>query len=311
MSQNNFISDLKLRYATGGMFTKLIAVNLIVFLIISILTVFFKLSGVDVQIGSEFSNLMTSIFALQTDPMQLLTHPWGIFTYMFSHFDTLHCLFNLLILYFAGKTLENYFSGTRILVIYLLGGITGAFFEVIAHSIFPVFIQHANVTGASGANMALFMALAFHKRDLEINLFGVLPIKILYLALIYFAIDFIGLGSNDGVAHFAHIGGALFGIYAITNPYANKNISFMLERYFDKIKSKFKLRNKTKMKVSHNYTRNTATGTKKAKSDEFYAMDKRDRQVKTDAILDKISKSGYDSLSKEEKDFLFNQSNNA
>jgi membrane associated rhomboid family serine protease len=307
-NQMSFLDEMKMRYNTGGMAVKLLAINLLVFLFIAIISVFIKLFNLDASAAYLF--FTTKIVSLSTDPLDLLFQPWGIFVYMFVHQGFFHFLFNMISLYFAGRMLEQYFTGNRVLSIYLLAGICGGLFEIIAHSVFPVFQAHTYVNGASGAVMGVFMALAFNDRNLEVRLFGVFPIKIIYLALIFFLVDFTGLGGNDNVARFAHVGGSLFGIYAITNPYSHKNISYIFERFLDRMTAKIKDRRRGKMKVTHRTTRNTPTGTKAGKADEFYNMDARERQAKTDAILDKIKKSGYDSLSKDDKDFLFKQSNN-
>jgi len=148
--------------------------------------------------------------------------------------------------------------------------------------------------------MAIFTALAFYSPNTKIFLFGMFPVRLFVLALFFLATDLIGIGNtNDHVAHFAHLGGALFGLLAVQNVNSNKNILVKIDRLMQSIKGLFK--KKPKM----HYTRSD-----QHKTDEQYNFEKRKKQEKTDLILDKISKAGYESLSKEEKDFLFKQSKN-
>ena len=154
--------------------------------------------------------------------------------------------------------------------------------------------------GASGSVMAIFTALAFYSPNTKVHLFGVIPVRLFLLALFFLATDLIGIGKEgDNVAHFAHLGGALFGFLAVQNINTKKNIIVQIQQLITKLRGLFK--RKPKMY----YTRSN-----QHKSDEQYNLEKKKKQKKTDLILDKISKSGYDSLTKDEKDFLFNQSKN-
>lgn len=289
-NNNTFMDDLRLRYRTGGMHIKLIFINAAVFITLGIATVIARLSGFDIS-------FLHDIFALEANFHGLLTKPWGLFTSIFSHFNFFHFLFNMLFLYFAGRMLEQFFGGKRLLLIYIFGGLAGGLFEVLAHEIFPGLIhQQSVVVGASGSIMAIFIALAFYRPNLQVMLIA-FPIKIIYLAGIYILIDFLSLGTNDGTAHFAHLGGALFGILSVKNPHSSRNILARMERFFDRLFTK----KKPKM---------TVLGGNPRKTDYEYNADKKSRQERTDAILDKISRSGYESLTKAEKDFLFNQSQN-
>ena len=191
---------------------------------------------------------------------------------------------------------ERSFSSKKLLLVYFFGGLFGGLFEIISGTfLFPQNEVH-HVIGASGSVMAIFTALAFYSPNTKVLLFGLLPVRLFILALFFLASDLIGLGDqDDNVAHFAHIGGAFFGFLAVQNLNTTKNVIVQIERLEKKIKKPFN--KKPKMY----YTRSD-----QHKTDEQYNSDKRRKQQKTDHILDKISKSGYDSLTKEEKDFLFN-----
>jgi hypothetical protein len=160
--------------------------------------------------------------------------------------------------------------------------------------------------GASGSVMAIFSALAFYRPNLQINLFGLLPVRIIFVAAIFILMDLIALGVDDGKAHFAHMGGVLLGLLSIQNRHEKSNVLNIFIRLGDSITHFFQtiFKRKSKLKVSQNNTRSGSF-----KTDEEYNLDKKQRQQKIDAILDKISKSGYESLSKAEKAFLFQQSN--
>lgn len=294
----NFIDELKHQYKHGGMFIKLLFVNVIVFLLVHLLLVVGRLSGE----LSDIKQLLRDIFTLETDLTLFLYRPWGIFTSIFAHFEFMHFLFNMLILFFLGRAFEQFFGGKRLLTVYLVGGIVGGLFEIIAHQIFPAMMNdHMVVLGASGSIMAIFIGLAFAKPNLPLSFFGLVEIRIIYIGLAYLLIDFIRLGSQDGTAHFAHLGGAIVGILAANQAKNPQGIFSRLEKFWGRMKSNisgFSFKKKSPYRTDA-----------KNMTDEEFNRSKKLRQEKTDAILDKISKSGYESLSRAEKEFLFNQSN--
>jgi membrane associated rhomboid family serine protease len=297
-TDKNFLEELKYQYNYGGMFMKLIFINVLVFLFIGLFSVVGRLSG-----NEFFLAVLKDIFTLQTDYLSFFKKPWGLFTSIFSHFGVFHLLLNMIMLYFAGKIFEHYLGSKRLLAIYILGGLTGGLFEILAHTIIPSMAnQSVIVVGASGSIMAIFIGLAFFKPNLPISLFGLFEFKIIYLGLIYLLLDIFNLGLNDGTAHFAHLGGAINGIISANRANSSQNLVFKFEKILYKFFSFFKnLKFKSKNDVySQHQTRK--------KTDEEYNFDAKQRQELTNKILDKISKSGYESLSKKEKEFLFKQS---
>ena len=303
-TERTFLDDLKYQYKYGGMTIRLIIFNAVIFLALQILFVFARLIGGDVELFT--ADLTREIFALQTDPIGFLTHPWGLFTSIFSHFGLWHFIFNMLFLYFSGRMFESMFDEKRLLYTYILGGLAGGLFEILAHIIFPA-LQGTSVVivGASGSIMAIFSAMAFYRPNLTVQLFGLFPVRIIIIAGLFILSDLISLGKQDSTAHFAHLGGVILGMWSIRSLYSSSNIITRSQRLGDLILSFFTriFTRKPKMKVSKG-------GNQTFKKDEDYNLDKKARQEKIDRILDKISKSGYDSLSKEEKDFLFKQSKN-
>ena len=291
MLQNkNFIEEIKFQIRHGKMTNKLIIINVGVFVLIQLLMAIQRLKG------STDVSLINNIFGLDTSGF--LMRPWGLITSIFSHFDLWHLLFNMLFLYFAGKFFETIFDQKRLLATYLIGGIIGGLVELLAHYIF--FHNSSNtpfVVGASGSIMAIFAAIAFYSPNTKVMLFGVLPIRLFILAVFFLLKDIIGIGHEDGIAHFAHIGGAILGVISVQNTYSQRNIITFTLKLFKNLSA---INFGTKKKTGKTF---------RAKSDATYNYEKKMKQEKTDVILDKIAKSGYESLNKAEKDFLFNQSN--
>ncbi len=298
-TDRNFIDEIKHQYKFGGMHIKLIFINVLTFLFIGLFTVLARLSSND-----SLNFLMDEIFTLQTDFLPFLQKPWGLVTSIFAHFEIMHILFNMLMLYFAGKLFEHFFGAKRLLAIYILGGIVGGLFEILAHSLVPSMAnESAVIVGASGSIMAIFIGLAFYKPNLPVSVFGLFEFKIIYLGLIYLVFDIFSLGINDGTAHFAHLGGAIIGVIASQQANSSANFVFRFEQFLYKLFNLFSTFNfKAKKK--------TTFQNKRPKTDEEFNVEKKNRQEQINKILDKIAKSGYESLSKSEKEFLFKQSSN-
>jgi membrane associated rhomboid family serine protease len=278
------------------MTNRLIIVNVSVFLLILLVKKSFLLYNIDPRTSDEWIH---HLLDLNSSLPAFIRAPWGLFTSIFTHEQFGHLLFNMLFLYFSGRFFEQYFSRKKLWLTYLFGGICGGILELVANNLFPA-LQGTNVVilGASGSIMAIFTALAFYQPNLQVQLFGIFPIRIYFLALFFLFKDLINIGTDDQIAHFAHLGGALFGLLSIQKMHSSKNILTRLEGFFNRIKGLFSVKKQPK---------NTRT---RFKTDEEFNVEKRQKQERMDEILDKISQSGYDSLTKAEKDFLFNQSKN-
>jgi membrane associated rhomboid family serine protease len=290
-SSRNFIDEIKYQLSHGTMTNRLIIFNVFVFALILLLKAILSLSIFQISVAEY-------LFTLDTNLLGFIQKPWGILTSIFSHFGLWHLIFNMMFLYFSGQLFEQIFDKHRLWQTYIFGGIAGGILEIAAHYLFPSFQNSEQVVvGASGSIMAIFTALAFHSPNIRVNLFGIFPVKIYLIAIFFLFNDLIGIADpSDNVAHFAHLGGAIFGLISIQSMHSSNNILSVLGSFFDRI---------TKIITSG---KSTKSGKAKFKTDEEYNLEKKRRQEKTDAILDKISKSGYESLTKEEKDFLFNQS---
>lgn len=280
----SIIKDLKYRYSTGNIVEKLIYLNVALFictLLVSVLQGLYK---------GEM-NFIMEWFSLDNDINTLFRKPWSILSYGFLHAGFLHILMNMIVLYFIGNLFLEYFTEKQVLNFYILGTLFGGIFFLFSQNYFPLFEGKSTVlVGASAGISAIFIGITTYMPNYQIKLRFIGFVKLWYLAAFWIGLDVLGLiGSNAG-GHFAHLGGALFGFIYVSRA-SNKEISFL-----NNIWGMFSSKNK-KMKTVYKSSTKRKNNVNNTNSN----------QVKIDAILDKISKSGYDTLTKEEKDFLFKQ----
>ena len=291
--------DLQREWRTGGVLMRLVLINVAVFLLLRLIDLPFWMAqtqGPDILLWLESGSSLSL----------LLHRPWTVVTYMFTHWGIGHIFFNMLILWFVGRIFQDLLGERRLLGNYLLGGFAGLFLYVIAFNFIPVFSRYAEgstIMGASAGVMAVFIGLATYRPDLELHLLFFGRVKLKWLALIYLVLDLIGIreGDNSG-GHIAHLGGALYGILAGRMLMQGTDISLSFVNALDRFFGLFR-RKGPKLRVAHDQ-RGART-----RSDASFNAGKQAKQARIDAILDKISRSGYDSLSKEEKDILFRESN--
>lgn len=313
MAERTFIDDLKFRYKYGGTHIRFVLVNVAIFLAVGIGSLLAYL----LDERTSFSLFIVKNFYASSDPDWLLQKPWTILTYMFMHGGIFHILFNMVLLYFAGRIFEDLMGGKRLATVYILGGLFALLMHVFAFNVFPVYqsASHAPVVGASGSVMAIFIALAAYAPNMMVALFGIFRLKLQYLALFYVLVDLLQIQANDGVAHFAHLGGALFGWGFVFLMRKGTDLSFGFFRFLNFFKELFTFRKKDqpRMKVVKEKKRKgkkkAATSNKAHVTDNDGYLTQEEKQRQIDAILDKISKHGYESLSSEEKEILFKASN--
>ncbi len=305
--RGTFIEEIKHQFKYGGIHLQLLFINLGIYLIINLLLILDKLfltSGI-------FASFIESAFILPADFASLLYRPWTLITYMFAHISFFHILGNMIFLYFGGDIFRNLLGERRLLYTYLVGGLIGGIIQIAANEFIPFFMERASggMIGASAAVMAVFIAVAFYRPNAQVFLFGMFPVRLIVLALIFMAMDFLNLTSDDNVGHLAHLGGALVGYLSVQNVHSHNNFMSRIEMWGDRkwmqITALFKRTPKMRAYRTHTKTKTPNYG--RPKSDEEFLAEKKANQERIDAILDKISKKGYDSLSKEEKQFLFNQ----
>jgi len=263
-------------------------INIGVFLVFFIASFLFNIS----------SDVLMQWFVLPEGPIEVLKQPWSILTYSFLHGGFMHILFNMIWLNFFSKFVLNLFSEKRFLTVYLLGALYGGLLFVTAYNVFPVFVSTAGyLLGASASVSALMVFAATYSPNISFRFFMV-TIKLWQLAVGLFLLDLfrLGSGTNPG-GMLSHIGGGVFGyLYAVQLAKGN-DIGLWFEKIVAGVANLFKTRKSTPFRKVHKTPKNTTN--KKA------TVVKDDRQIKIDGILDKIGKSGYDSLTKQEKDFLF------
>jgi membrane associated rhomboid family serine protease len=275
---------------------QLIIVNIAVFVALGVLYVITTLTGIEPVFLWVFRQ-----FTIPAPITEFLTRPWTLITYSFAHSLTnpLHIIMNLLVLYWFGRVFTEYLGSRRLINLYILGAIAGALTYLLAYNIIPFYAKRAEVfsgmVGASAAVFAISVAIATHLPDHRFFLLFFGPVKIKYLVAIYIFFSFLGsIGQNAG-GNLAHLGGALMGyLYAVQLRRGHEWGTFVM-RIGDFVKALFRPR--PKIKVSH---RNRPAG--RASHNTNVA------QEEIDAILDKIAERGYESLSAEEKQKLFNAS---
>ena len=290
---DDIITNLKRSFQAGSILKKLIFINVAVFIgirLLGVLLLLFNLQDLPVLL---YLQLPASVTAL-------LSRPWTVLTYMFTHFDLLHILFNMLWLYWFGELFLQFFNERQLGGLYVLGGLAGALLFVVSYNLFPYFQELTSFSflmGASASVMAIVFAVSFYRKDLEITLFLFGRIKLIYLALFTFVIDLLAMTSENAGGHIAHIGGALFGIWFASRYAQGKDLTNPINRLIDKIVNLGK--RKPKMSVTY--------GGRSAKDWDYNAR-KHQEAADIDAILDKLKRSGYGSLSADEKKQLFDAS---
>jgi membrane associated rhomboid family serine protease len=293
--------DIKNPFHKGNNLIRLIYINIAVFLIISIFSIVGYLLN-----NPQISEKVLNILAVPASFKTLLVRPWTIITYMFTHKNTWHILLNMLWLYWFGRIFLEYLDQRKLVAVYLLGGISGAIVYVLSFNIFPAFEDVVPISvaiGASASVMAVVIAIAAYVPNYAVQFFLLGRIRIIYVALAIFVVtSILDFPSNSG-GKLAHIGGALFGFLFTLNIKKGRDIGKGINSIIDFFATLFKPRRK--MKVTY---KKPASNYDYPASDYDYNKTKVEHQAKINQILDKISKGGYDSLTKEEKDTLFKES---
>ncbi len=293
MTNTGILDEIKSTFKYGNMLTRLIYINLGVFLAVKIIDIFYFLFAV------YGANFLVEWLAVPADLSQLLYKPWTVFTYMFLHQQFLHILFNLLWLFWFGKIFLEYLTGKQLLNVYLLGGLSGAFIYILAYNIFPGFKDVLPVSialGASASILAIVVAISVYVPNYTVYLMFLGPVKLKYIAMFSVFFDIIFLLDGNAGGHIAHLGGALFGYFYITQLRQGKDISSGFGKTIDNVTSWFKP--KSNLKVTYR---------RKGETDMEFNARKNVEQKEIDRILEKIAKSGYESLSAKEKEILFRQ----
>ena len=291
--------DIKGEFNKDNTITKLIFINIIVFIVMNVGFFILNKGFNNPVLAANFY----SFFTLPADLGKLITRPWTIITHMFAHAGIFHILFNMLWLFWMGKILREYIGDRKILPIYIYGALTGALFYILFYNLLPGFrneVGGAEALGASAAVMAIIVATATLLPDYTIFLFIIGPVKLKWIAVFAIILDIVGINGLNAGGSIAHMGGAVFGFIFIRQLQSGNDLSRGFNIFIDKLSGWFSMRRTPK--VAYKNTGKTGPTVRKATRKSVL---EESRQEKLDAILDKIHRSGYDSLTEEEKEFLF------
>ena len=289
--------NLKRTFKQGDSVIKLIYINAAVFLLVQLLSVFFKL------FNSSETYIITYL-AMPAEPLALLHKAWTPFTYMFLHEGLLHFFFNVMSLFWFGKLFLMYFSEKQLVGLYIIGGLFGALFYAVSFNVFPYFapvLHNSILLGASASIMAIILATSIQSPNMELQMLFLGNVKLKYIAIFFVLTSLFGVTTSNGGGQLAHLGGALAGYLFIVSLRQGKDFTSGLSRILDAIFNVFKPR---KMRVKENPNRKRAP-----MSDAEFNANKARKMADIDKILDKIKTSGYQSLTAEEKKRLFDQGN--
>lgn len=288
--------DLIETYRYGDITTKLVLINSAVFVTLSLLDAMCILFNIHVPPYGSLSYF----FECPNQPAELLTRPWTVITYMFLHGHFLHFIFNMLALYWFGKVFMKFCSERDLVNLYILGGLAGAATFILGGQILESMQGQMSMCGASASITALIVAVGTLKPDHEERLALIGDVKLKWISLFVIVFSLISIKDGNIGGNISHIGGALAGWLFTINLKRGKNIAGWIGIILDKITNLFK--RKPQWHVVQDQTRARVV------DDGEYNMRKRQEQKEIDSILDKIKKTGYDSLTNDEKRKLFDAS---
>ncbi len=304
--------DVKAAFNHGNMVSRLIIVNVAVFVFVWLLYLLLLISFGHTGNHHRLFDNFIEYFCMSADWQHLLTRPWGLITNMFLHQEPLHILFNMLFLYWFGRIVGDLIGDHRILPLYLIGGLAGAL----------LFFAFANLLsvgqfamGASAGVMAIVVAAGVLSPDREMHLLLIGPVRLKYVVLVLLILDLVSIGKNMNTGgHIAHLGGAAMGALFIHQLRQGSDWSSPINKVLDAILSFFRrIKGHPRKTGPRMVYKNTVKTTQQASRNKQAAgkqAGQKSHQEELDAILDKIKQSGYDSLNNEEKEFLFNASKN-
>lgn len=290
------VTDLKNTFRKGNIYIQLIFINAGVFILTTLLEVTLQLFNRSLEGVFEWLELPASF-------SRFILQPWSMLTYMFMHAGLMHILFNMLWLYWFGALFLTFFSAKHLRGLYILGGICGGLLYMCAYNIFPYFspmVDYSFMLGASASVLAIVAATAYREPNYPIRLLLFGTVRLKYLALIVIGTDLLFITSNNAGGHIAHLGGALAGLWFAAGLSKGTDLTSWINKILDAVVSLFSFKpRKPKMKVHY--------GTNRQK-DYDYNTRKQVQSEEIDRILDKLKKSGYESLTTDEKKNLFDAS---
>jgi membrane associated rhomboid family serine protease len=283
---NSIINDLKRQYKFGGMAQRLIYWNIACFLVSLVFFYQFKVGAFD------FPNWI----ALSSEPSVFITKPWTLLTYAFFHDGFGHIFFNMIVLNFSSTLFLTFFNQKQLLGLYVLSAIFAGIAFVLGYYLLNL---GASIVGASGAIMAILVAATTYQPLMNVRLLLIGNVKLWHITLVILVIDLMQIRLDNSGGHIAHLAGAFFGFAFIKLLESGTDLSKIVSSIIDFFVNLFTKSQSTPFKKVHkNYKKPVEKPTSR-----IVTKDKTQQQI--DEILDKISRSGYDCLTKEEKEFLF------
>lgn len=293
-------NDIKNRFNQGDIILRLIYINSGVFFLSVLFSIIWGLiTGANYD---SVSSVFTYWLSLPTNNLEgFIFKPYTLITNMFLHIDIFHILINMYVLYSAGKIFLNYFNQKQLFGLYILGGLIGGLVLLVITNVSPFFKGPNIAYGASAAVMAIVIGIVSYTPKTSVNIFGVFHIKILWVGVFFVLSDIVYFYSSNTGGHLAHLAGAAVGYWFASAFKQGKDITSKVDVYTVRIINLFS--KKSKMKVVYNQSKFQKM------SDEEFSANEKVSQSEIDSILDKISASGYSSLTKKEKEILFQYSN--
>ena len=282
----NIVDDVKMQYKMGGFELKIIFWNIAIFLVSLVFFYQFK--------GGYFN--FPEWISLSSNVSGLLFKPWTVLTYAFFHAGFMHLFFNMIVLNFSGRIFLTFFTQKQFLGLYLLGAIFAGLIFILSYTVLG--LGTSAIVGASGAIMAVLVSGATYAPFMNLRLLLIGNVKLWQVTFVILLLDLIQISVENTGGHIAHLAGALFGFIFVKLLQNGTDLSKGVTFIIDKIVNLTGKRQEVPFKKVHrNYSKVNNSATK------IVMKDKSQQQI--DEILDKISQSGYDSLTSEEKEFLF------
>ncbi len=291
------ITDLKNDFRRASISQQFIYINCGIFVVTALVAIVGMLFNVGNYSWMEWLELPAWL-------PQFIKQPWSLVTYMFLHAGLFHLLFNMLWLYSFGQLFLMFFSARHFRGLYFLGGFCGGLLYMLAYNVFPYFSSYlygSYLLGASASVLAIVIATAIREPEFRVSLLFFGQVRLKYLALIMIITDLLFVTSNNAGGHIAHLGGALAGWWFAAGLRKGTDVTKWINQAIDWLLGGWKVKRaskKPKMKVHYGGRAN----------DYEYNARKKEQDEEVDRILDKLKKSGYGSLTTEEKKRLFDAS---
>ena len=299
MAATGIIDEMRRGFSRSTMLMKLVWINIAVFVLLRITAIVCMFAGTP----GFLEEVMRQV-QLPSHLSTLATRPWTVITYMFSQYDVLHILFNLLWFYWFGTLFRMVSTPRQMLALYIYGGLGGAVMFLLAYNLIPTFAYtHGWLIGSSASVIAIVTATAILMPDFRMHLLFIGSVSLKWIAIATIGLVLIGVTGSNAGGEFAHIGGVIVGAWYGLMMKRGQDITRPLNRLFDMFVNgwhsitSIRLRNKTP-ESSYKYQSSSASSP---------SIDDDDR-AQLDEILDKIKKSGYAALTPEERKRLFDVS---